>query len=146
LLVATLADIALESLDQALAISRSLSPEEAIKALVKDRLRMIRAHLEQIQIMFQEARFYPEVREQFMDLMLRYGMARLKEWLDGIDGSVLPVPVPVLLATLIGTLFMILTWTDWFGRDFFGLTDEEIAHWVAALITHGLLVDKGAGA
>jgi len=56
LLLATTVVTVLAGIDDAFAQLDCLSPEEAVRAIVADRLRVVRANAPQLQILFREAR------------------------------------------------------------------------------------------
>lgn len=135
----------LGSLEKLLITHQHESPEFILKAIVKDRMALIKKALPLAKVIITEMQYYPELRDIFVERVLKEGVGFSNKLLDLFEakGYVLRVPRFIAFRTFIGSVAALIAQREFAPElNVEGVTLEEEIDLVIQIYFNGVLAKK----
>lgn len=126
------------------------SDEVILKAILKNRLEVLNKNRELVQVLISEARFHPEIKEQFVERIVIRAAAVLEKFMTErvTRGDYKDIDPAILTRTLVGMIGVFAVWREFLlGDKYVSFDDETVIDSVIQIFLNGVrnYAEKGEG-
>lgn len=102
--------------------------EVVLKAIMKNRLKLIRENISLIRVLFTEAQFHPELREQFVQKVIMRAAGILEQYIGQRvrTGEFRDIDPGIAARAFVGMVGVFVVWKEFLQADKYVSFDEDI--------------------
>lgn len=122
--------------------------EVILKAILKNRLEVVNKHKELVQLLIAEARFHPEIKEQFVERIIMKAAAVLEKYMrERVEnGDYRDIDPGILTRAFVGMIGVFVLWREFLLADkYVSFNDDTVIDSVVDIFLNGVRNNEGKG-
>lgn len=134
--------VVVASLRTKLADWRDYSPEEFLKALLRNRLMIVKENIELVKILLLESQFHPELKDRFLTEVILPAAKLLQGYFKEQEekGIFRDIDTEISIRALAGMVAIFVAWRYAFeGEKYVKFEDEELISAIVDIFLNGML-------
>jgi len=137
-----------ESLANVMDEVKGETDEVVLKAILKNRLNLVKNNIDLIRLIFTEAQFHHEIREQFIENVAMKAAGMLERFISERiwEGEYKEIKPQIASRALVGMAIIFVMWKDFLmGNKYIQFNDEEVIDNIIDIFLYGIKKNRMKG-